>query len=466
MVIFPQNGRVLIIDDKIQHAQAIMKMLSKNKVKYSYFSGSLGDIPNPPMNDVRIIFLDLQLMNYPEPEKDANHDIEVLKKVISDNNNLYILLIWSRNIITDLGEIFISKIRGNPGFPKPLITIELSKSDYFRTENDHLVPIVNEEDSLNKIQNEIITQLSEQHFFHVYSYWDNIVSDSISEIINSFSKISDDPTDTNKQIWSLLYELAEAYSGEDNLDVSQKNIVISNALLTFNGAFIDSLESNLRNSTYPNEIFPSTERISIKNILKAKINRKILTSQQNLSCIPGAVFFDGDDVIKNKIIDEGCAKRKLKEIFCNLYKKTMDEVFNSETKAVKKEFIDDFNKFKQSFKSDCQLICCEVTPSCDYAQNKLKMNRFIHGILWPDEFSECLHRYSKFLYISPPIEFNDKIYRMVFDVRFFHAKKTGELNGKIPKFRLRHEILVDIQSHLASHVHRPGVTALEGRKPA
>jgi hypothetical protein len=187
-------------------------------------------------------------------------------------------------------------------------------------------------------------------------------------------------------------------------------------------------------------------------------------SEQNLSCIPGAVYFDDDTEIKEKIIEEGCAKGIVKDLFCKMKNKTREEVFDSKTKAAKEEFIADFNQFKKSFKSECQLICCEVTPSCDYAQKRLKMNRFIYGILWPNEFSECLFRHSKFLYISPPIEFHEKIRLMVFDVRFFHARKKGALDGKNPKFRLRHELLVDIQSHLAAHVHRPGVISLEGKK--
>ena len=62
MAIFPQNGRVVIIDNDINEAQPLIKTLSKNNIRFSYFSGDIDQFPKDNLCDIRFLFLDLQLV--------------------------------------------------------------------------------------------------------------------------------------------------------------------------------------------------------------------------------------------------------------------------------------------------------------------------------------------------------------------------------------------------------------------
>ena len=58
----PLNGRIAIIDDVIEQALPLMRVLSKNRIPYVFYKGNrMEDLPDKPDNDIRILFLDLKL---------------------------------------------------------------------------------------------------------------------------------------------------------------------------------------------------------------------------------------------------------------------------------------------------------------------------------------------------------------------------------------------------------------------
>jgi hypothetical protein len=471
MAIFPQNGRVLIIDDQIDEAKPLMKILSKNEVKYSFFSGMNSENPSKKMEDIRLIFLDLQLHlpgKTPDPNSDVKDDIQLLRNLISPKNSMYILLIWSKNIETDHGTIFKEMIKTEKMLPLPLKIIELDKNDYFETDlsTGKLIPKGEEKEILRLIQREITTQISEQHFFHIFTYWDNIINKSSNEIINSIfnsiSKLDTTADINNKKMWALIYELAEAKSGQKFKATDKK--CINDSLSTFCGIFFDTVEKNLINSTYPCPLLPLDQTVDVDAHMKGIINKKLLTSDEDLKCEPGTIYAEEDADIKKAIINDGINREALSNLFCESLEKNRSEVFIKKNKP-KTEFKMPFEKFEETIKSEINtnsaLIFCEVTPGCDYSQNRVKMNRVIYGITWPYKFENLIPQNSNFLYKSAVMELDGKLNYLVFDFGFLHGKKETDFNGKTPILRLRHEILVDIQSRLAAHVHRPGVTSLQ-----
>jgi len=50
---------------------------------------------------------------------------------------------------------------------------------------------------------------------------------------------------------------------------------------------------------------------------------------------------------------------------------------------------------------------------------------------------------------------------MILDFRYFTSVKADELKGKNVLFRIRKELLSDIQIKLSSHINRTGVLYLE-----
>lgn len=57
----PKNGSVVIIDDQIMEALPLMNALAKRGVSYSYYDGKSKNYPTVPLDNVRLIFLDMHL---------------------------------------------------------------------------------------------------------------------------------------------------------------------------------------------------------------------------------------------------------------------------------------------------------------------------------------------------------------------------------------------------------------------
>lgn len=68
MADLPQNGRIVIVDDQIVQALPLMNYFSKNKVPFTYFDGSAENLPKQGFDDIRILFLDVNLSGDTIPE--------------------------------------------------------------------------------------------------------------------------------------------------------------------------------------------------------------------------------------------------------------------------------------------------------------------------------------------------------------------------------------------------------------
>ena len=95
----PINGRIAIVDDQIEQALPLMRVLSKNNIPYVYYKGNdMNYLPKNPENDIRILFLDLNLLGGKDNQpKDIRSTLfSVISRIISPNNYPYVLILWSR----------------------------------------------------------------------------------------------------------------------------------------------------------------------------------------------------------------------------------------------------------------------------------------------------------------------------------------------------------------------------------
>ena len=59
-MLFPTCGKVVIVDDQVEEAKPLIKLLSKRGVPTLYFSGDCSDLPESPLMGVRLVFCDLK----------------------------------------------------------------------------------------------------------------------------------------------------------------------------------------------------------------------------------------------------------------------------------------------------------------------------------------------------------------------------------------------------------------------
>lgn len=96
--IIPINGRVAIVDDKIEQALPLMRIFAKNNIPYVFYEGNnYNYFPETPENDIRILFLDLNLLGDRNLQsKDIRSTLySTLSHIISPKNYPYVLILWS-----------------------------------------------------------------------------------------------------------------------------------------------------------------------------------------------------------------------------------------------------------------------------------------------------------------------------------------------------------------------------------
>lgn len=416
----PRNGRVVVIDDEIKEGLPLINALSKNGIPTTYFSGKLKELPETPLEDVRIVFLDI-VLDETEGQSDKtkiSKIIGVMKRIIGNENGPYILIIWSKH--NELVEDIKIKLNWN----QPVLTLNLEKWKC-KDEEDGF--------DLKKIENKLETEFGNAGIFQLFLLWENIAHQSSGGLINEFTSFykhdNKYDNDWNKNLTDVFSHLARAYRGK-KLDINAETEIPKNGFLAFNGAYSDTFENAIRGYDYSKLKIQFNADAEVSNDICAKINKKLLLSsysshQAEQVVQPGNVYFNGEK-------EGGCLC--LKDLF--------------------------YGDISEADKSKIEYIMLEVSPSCDFAQDKWKLSRLLPGLLWPSGQAKKIKTTPDYVYASPVLDWNNKSWKLVFDFRYLTARSFDELNGREPKFRIRHELLVDIQSHLARHINRPGVFSI------
>lgn len=413
----PENGRVVVIDDKYEEVESLLKMLSKNKVPVMYFTGvDKDELPEQPFSDIRVIFLDIVLGTEGQQDKTKiSTAYNVINRVIGANNTPYLIIVWTKH--NELIKGIEEKLKENP----PIIMLNLEKSECKDAEGKY---------EMDKIERKLKEELKKAGIFHLFIIWENLVHKSAGKIVTDFSSFYNQKNNWNKNMCGVLYKLAKAYAGETLKDANTAEIV-RNALLTFNGTFLDTLENEIRLFKGFDTALSVNDRNTIEPKILAKINsRLLLVMEKSKRPMPGQVYYGKNGKYKIKIDD-------LFEGNIGQYQKKDDLITN-----IKDIFL-------------------EVSPVCDYAQKKWRVHRVLPGLMWTHAHFNKIKKKADYMYTSPMFEIESNLFKLVFDLRYLTSLSDKVIRGKTPAFKLRYELLVDIQSCISKHINRPGVTFLE-----
>jgi hypothetical protein len=416
----PENGRVVVIDDKTEEGLPLVQVLSKNSVPVVYFTGLRKDeLPTKPISGVRIIFLDIVLgTDMADDKTKISTAVGVINRILGKKNSgPYILIAWTkhRELKSKINEALVNNA--------PLFLLDLRKNECKYRKGGY---------NLNKIESRLREELNKAGAFHLFVLWENIVHKSTGKIVNDFSSFYPVDGNWNKNMFRVLRVLAEAYAGE-RLQPGNINEISKNSLLTFNMAFLDNLENGIENFQYAGKIIGLRPRGRPDADIISKINSRLLMAEAG-----------DDNSIKPGNLYEGRINKRRHTAIQDVYNGELSQFSqrNALVAAVKNVFL-------------------EVSPVCDYTCNKLRAYRFLPGLMWPSDFSRQIKKGTEYLYVSPLVNIKDEKYRLVFDIRCLTTLpvNTPRSNKKLLG-RIRHELLVDIQSYIARHVSRPGITSV------
>jgi hypothetical protein len=505
--VVPENGSVVIIDDQPDEALPILRALSKRGIASTYYRGNIpSDLPETPKQFVRVVFLDLQLIETADEHQISKSVVNVLTKIIPEENGPFI------------GKVVQEEIMKFPHLI-PSAIINFNKRDCLE---EKVIPLIDEEEFISNvstrirglfneeeeekiqkaissalndefktvfeakaeaieiIEQHIKTELSKAGSFHLFVIWENLTKKSAAKLVKSVSELvtNDENWETNMR--NVFKRMGVARVGKNEYPM---DMLIKESINTLNTSFIDSLESEVKSQKLPGSITLDSDTIITEKIggnnyaLKREGNQELFT--KNNEKIGSGESRDGliKSITKNQKIDTNDKESLMKllsrynGIPCSLNTKLHIETNPSQELVPgnlylidgldtekKRQYLSTFFKIIPEDISDFNFIDLEVSPICDYAQNKWKRSRTLPGIIYPISQKDSLKSGNNFYSVEPTFELTGKVYRMAFDFHLFNALDKVIAKERQVKYRLKRELLLDIIAQLSAHVNRPGIS--------
>jgi hypothetical protein len=432
----PLNGRVVIIDDMINEAQPLIKILSKRRIPFNYYKGTdYDEFPeNPNENKLRTLFLDLNIFELNKDTKTVISALDpILRTFVPDYPNPYLLIIWSKQS-NEYQEALEKYFETHLRTKKPAKIIFLQKNDYF--DFDTTLGWLPQAGAIEKIEADLNSKLDQISLLTNLITWENIVHQKASDTLSEFATFCPFDKNWDQNSKAIMFQLAKAVVGADNISTLNDEQKLSKAFLNVNSLLAEKIESevnSLRLGSVNGIIDKAHEKDpkidSVPDSVKAAINSKLHilvkpfvpkeVEQGNLYILPK------DVTLVERIV--------------------WPKIFSPENP----------NKLEE-IRNEATLVQLDITPACDYAQDK-NYARLLLGVLIKPENG----KYFKTQYYSktPIFNINDEIMCIIFDFRQILSCSREELIAQnlTPLFKFRKEICTDIQAQLSNQVNRPGI---------
>jgi hypothetical protein len=415
----PTNGRVVVIDDKVeQQALPLLRALAQRGVASRFYTGKQRELPERPLSGIRLIFLDLKLEGM-EFIYDADDLANALKprldRIIAPDNGPYVLLGWTEH------PRYLRRVCEALN-PPPTVWLDMEKSSCIR----------DGQCDVELISKALTNKLRGLGAFRLLFLWEHLVHESAFATVNDFQLLLGNAPDQDRALKKLLYGLAKA-GLEEQIRGKSASEVIANALLAATGPFLDRLETNVGNlenySGFGRHFFRRA-RLTEDAVAKARINARLhLARDQIAHSVPGNIYNPWN--------------KRLREATDELIGKTLGDLQPAERQSAK----------------GCVL---EISAFCDHAQDKWTCHRLLPGFFIPAQHKKKLKKTGA-LFISPAFVFEppyNEPFLLVFHFGYLDSCTFRSLKNRKPLFRLKKDLVVDIQSQLARHVSRPGILSL------
>ena len=424
-----KTTRVLVVDDELEEARPFIEALAKRSIGSIYFSGT--DVDTLPPEDgkltgIRLAALDLDLGINGEAPAVIGALIGVLNRLLHKENGPYLAIAWTSRDDTYFEELQerITEIEC-----PPIGVVKMGKEMYRE---------------IDMISVRVKESVDQAYPLGLLSYWEQIVHQSSGSVM----QILPVPTEStwtahSKQTLSLILDAA---SGANDSSVASLAALLS----AFSSLQLDSIETDIASLVDGDAsllISPLAEVHDPDALdLKAELNYRLLCTKAEETIAPGNIYR----------CDELCSSEAL--IFPTL-DDLLEDIVAAKDNAKRDEQ-------KETLKSaGCVPIAMEVTPLCDYQQDKYKLPRFVCGVALPYKERRLTKRPDGFLRTDySPIAFPECPLKgtklLVWNSRYTVSVPKGMVKGETGLLRLRQAPLVDIEAWLASQLNRPGYVSL------
>lgn len=357
------------------------------------------------------------------------------------------------------------------------------------------------ENAIEKIANELSDKL--QHSadsFQLFTTWESAINKASGATVESFSSLYKIDEHWSNNIKDIILRMARAQLGKNVANVGN-DVVLNNALKTMNGTFLDLVEHHYPDvSGFSSRIGFNKNNIQFTytaNDQKFSIKLDIKTDKYRVYIDDSLVPANSLGVALSSVSKQGrnteekTQLAKLKSAYeCvtplintkllvdtntsthvqpgNVYLKDVPNwvrrksVIQNYFKKSKCSIRGDDGKFLLSSQEtkNFKFIELEVSPICDYAQDKWIKYRLLPGIMIPEKYANGLADGDSFYDEIPVVKIGGLGYKVLFDFRLLKSIDKIDHDSVAPYFRLRGELSSAILSRLSSHASRIGITSL------
>ena len=381
----PNNGSIVILDDKYREAEPLIKLLSKNNKSFRYYDGKPENLPSDTIEKeaTRLVFLDYNLTEGTTGSASQASTITAnLNRIISEENGPYFILLWSKNKddAQEFNDDMESVYRRHPHL-RPLKIECLNKREYFETTANGYEF---NNDKLEEFQKELEEMVNSIELLEFYSSWENKILLTSQKLIKKTSDISQGMD--AKQLVHLLSNI--------NLEQFSKNVedeqLIVAAYQSLNTVFSSYLNHKIEDIKLNREHFSRISEVDDYEVNSPRVNSWFnINTIENPSRI-GQVF----SIASSSFLDDNIIKN-------NQLRGQFIEIANQ-------------NKMENEYFKTVEL---EISPECDVAQNKRNFYRVIPGMV----ISESLMK-SVFTELTNKLEQGKK------KAMIYSIKSNGELD--------------------------------------
>lgn len=437
--IFPKHGKTIIIDNKREEVKLVEQLLTKNGIPYIYYDFdelmSFKDEMSK-VDGIRLVFLDIRLQDGNEDETNILSVLaNTIDSVIGVNNGPYTIVLWT-NEFHQKGKVenYLLKHLNDDETTKPTYVCALDKKD-FNADQTTLFDAVRKELDKNKPL-EFLTAL------------ETLTMEVPSNLLNMLLQVEQNGQDAS-YINKLLMLLASVESKEELNGVkATKNIltVVSYLVkdrymhLVLNDDYIKEVSNYF-------EIEDDHKSLDISVEVKAKINSAFNINMygNETDKIPGKVY-------KTNGMEE------------------LDAFDQSTFGKAKPSSVKKGNKIVNCCP---ELIKVDITPYCDYAQDKAHISTYAYGYLiniekFKDEKGNqewCDLKYSSLLtskgsvYSTPCFIKNDNLFILLINTKWIRYEEYKEDKDNY-LFRLNEALTCDIRKTAADNLARVGIPSV------
>ena len=487
-------NNAIIVDDKEDEIVGLKNVLTANGiyVEFHEYKGDFHVLGEGYLKNRNLIFMDLMLNdNCTQIRENISIVISVLAKLTNGSHfGSYGLIVWTKHdeFIKDLKDS-LSKVSlakenievkegtdsndeeeittdihlNNP----PLFVVGLSKSKYNKGNGIY---------DYNSLQDDLEQELFENKSAYFFVNWNATVERAKNKIVRNFYNLGRDYDNREVRLNYLFCSLAKNHTGINDAD--DYPYLTTDAYKAFDELLYSELyaqQADLNISLFDAQQNCPFENVEEKQNIAAIINAMMFIDSYGLSSeevVPGNIY--KVKASESPLITE----RKACEILINFEREKLDGIKESNEKAkqhnkknpiLKEEF--------EIFEPECWNVAIELTPPCDYSQNKRKMARLVGGYIFdiplgvfadkPDRSrfpeAKCLPKSDK-EYTIGPVFLSGKVRYVIFDFTYLVTESIEKLRDKNCYeicYRAKPKLFSHILQRFSSHAARLGLSNIE-----